>query len=77
MSKTVRAKMFVTSKTTYQGSTGTGVKLQPVYGDASPENKAFFEATPSGEITMHIKNQVAADAFELGKAYYVDFTPAE
>lgn len=72
----VRCKMIVVSKTTYQGALGVGVKLQAVWGDDSPENKAFFDATPSGEITVHVRKAEVGDSFELGKTYYVDFTPA-
>lgn len=71
---TIRAKMKVEQKiqTTY----GHGVKLTAVYGD-SPENKAFFAATPSGNVEMAMVKPEVAAAFELGKEYYVDFTPAE
>jgi uncharacterized protein involved in high-affinity Fe2+ transport len=88
---TVRAKFYVTSKLetsvwTKDGWTEkiTQVKLAPVYasgGDkygtnAVTENHIFGKHTPSGEITMSIANQAAADGFETGKAYYIDFTPA-
>lgn len=39
----------------------------------NPENKAFFASTPSGSIEI---STVRADHFEVGKEYYVDFTPA-
>jgi len=54
----------------------TLVTLHAVYGD-SPDNAAFFEATPSGTVQMNIKNDVASALFTPGKEYYVDFTPAE
>lgn len=67
------------------------VKLNPVWQDgetlerdgirysmnAVEENMIFGKATPAGSIAMLIKNKQAADAFELGQAYYVDFTPAD
>lgn len=54
-----------------------GVTLRAVYSeDPEHENKAFWEATPSGEIEMHITEPDAADFFKLGREYYVDFTPA-
>jgi hypothetical protein len=82
---TVRAKFHVQSKTL--SSTGskdaagqpinqTSVKLTPVYG-GSDENRKFFASSPSGSIELGIINQAAADQFEVGKSYYVDFTPAE
>ena len=59
------------------------VKLAPVYGRGkngkpeSPENKAFYAATPSGEIELTTVSEAAAQAFVPGQAYYVDFTPAD
>lgn len=55
------------------------VKLSPVYGKGDPahENTKFWEATPTGSLTLGCVNLAAAEAFELGKEYYLDFTPAE
>ena len=55
------------------------IKLTPVMGapGGTDENSRFFDATPSGRIELGTVNEDAAKAFELGKAYYVDFTPAE
>ncbi len=60
------------------------VKLAPVHGksktggyDPCDENKAFYEATPSGEIELMTVSEGAAAAFVPGQAYYIDFTPAE
>lgn len=74
----VRAKFACVAKeaTLSGGEELTTVKLSPVYGD-SPENKEFFRYTPSGRVELGTINKAAADGFELGKAYYVDFTPAE
>lgn len=73
----VRAKFYVTSiqhhHTGRPEKVCAEVKLAPVYGDA---NKPWSEATPQGQIAMTITNAAAIDAFELGKEYYVDFTPA-
>ena len=52
------------------------IKLSPVVS-GSEENKAFYEATPSGSIDLGTINDVAARNFEIGKEYYVDFTPAD
>lgn len=75
---TVRAKFYVTSiqhhHTPRREAVCAEVKLAPVYGD---ENKPWSEATPQGSISMLITNPAAIDAFELGKAYFVDFTPAD
>lgn len=49
------------------------VKMQPVNG---PGNKTWSDATPSGQIEMAITNPAAVAQFEVGKCYYLDFTPA-
>jgi hypothetical protein len=77
----VRAKFICNSITSQKhwdsskGETKT-IKLTPVTS-GSEENKAFYEATPSGSIQLLTLNEEAAKNFELGKSYYVDFTPAE
>jgi hypothetical protein len=55
------------------------VVLSPVYGnsDAGHENTNFWKATPSGKVELGCVNLAAADAFELGKEYYIDFIKAE
>lgn len=55
------------------------VTLSPVYGNGDPahENTKFWKASPSGQIQLGCANLRAAEAFELGKEYYVDFTLAE
>lgn len=45
--------------------------------DPGNENKSFWEATPSGEITLTITNPEAAFKFVPGTAYYVDFTSTD
>jgi hypothetical protein len=52
------------------------IKLHAVYDD-SEENKEFFKYTPAGSIELHVVNKAAADKFEQGKEYYIDFTPVE
>jgi hypothetical protein len=54
----------------------TEVSLTPVT-TGSEEDKAFWEATPTGSLTMGILNEEAAKRFVLGKTYYLDFTPVE
>lgn len=53
----------------------TNVKLSPVMS-GSEENKTFWKWSPGGSIQLACVNQAAADQFELGREYYVDFTPA-
>jgi hypothetical protein len=45
--------------------------------DGSEENKKFFKYTPGGHINILVDNENAKKQFEVGKEYYVDFTPAE
>ncbi len=76
---TVRAKFKVQSITTSARWNGPGtmgtVKLTPVTS-GSDENKKFYEATPSGEITLGTINEEALAQFPIGAEVYVDFTPA-
>lgn len=51
------------------------VTLSAVTG-GSEENESFFSATPIGTIEMTITNPDAAESFELGASYYVDFSDA-
>lgn len=47
-------------------------EFQVVYS-GSPENEQFFASTPGGTLTFYsVRNQ----AFETGKEYYLDITPA-
>lgn len=48
-----------------------------VYDDGTPENQRFNKATPSGSLQMSVDNEEALKQFQLGKSYYLDFTPAE
>jgi hypothetical protein len=52
------------------------IQMAPVT-TGSDENRQFFAATPVGVINLGTVNADAAAMFELGKSYYVDFTPAE
>lgn len=75
---TVRAKFYVSSKIPGYNSTTT-VGLSAVYSsDPHSENKAFTDATPSGQINISIANdRPALEAFVMGQEYYVDFTPVK
>lgn len=66
----VRAKFRCDSikTTTY----GREFEFNPVIG-GSPENEEFFKTTPGGKLTLNVKNDGVN--FELGKEYYLDFTP--
>jgi len=53
------------------------ITLFPVYEDGSGENASWSKYTPNGKMEMTVTNPAAIAAFEMGKAYYLDFTPAE
>ena len=74
----VRAKFRVESVEPNEGDQveGSVIKLWPVTS-GSEENEKFFNLTPSGHIELGTINPEAAKQFEVGKEYYVDFTPAE
>lgn len=70
----VRAK-FLVKKVEFFNENARQVVLHPVYSqDPNHENKTFWDATPSGELTMIINNPRAAEFFEIGQEYYVDFS---
>lgn len=60
------------------------VRLTAVSGDYDSEtgkyvpneNTSFWDATPSGNVELSISNPDAAEFFELGESYYIDFEKA-
>lgn len=61
-----------------QGEVRT-ILLTPVSPDGDPqsENTTLWTATPSGKIEIGCANLQAAEEFELGQEYYVDFHRAK
>lgn len=55
------------------------IDLVPIYANNDPEheNSKFWEATPYGSIKLGTIRIEAAEYFDIGKEYYVDFTLAE
>lgn len=78
---TVRAKFKVFSKTptfnTDKEIEGYMLHMGPVY-DSNPtsENGIFYRYTPGGLVTLTTVSLTAAAMFDVGKEYYLDFTPA-
>ena len=70
----VRAKFQVQSHEKH-ASGATTVRLSPCYDMSIPEDQRFNKATPSGSMQLYIDNPSAVEALELGKYFYVDFTP--
>ncbi len=74
---TVRAKFMVQSIQHIHSSEACAeITLRAVWGDGKG-NESWSKATPQGEIKMMITNPAAIDAFDLGKSYFADFTPAD
>ena len=70
-----KAKFQVWSRTEGFGGS-TSVTMRPVTG-GSTENDSYFQATPSGELTLNgLKPEVAA-SLTPGKSFYVELTEAE
>lgn len=74
----VRAKFKVDSiqPGNITDSEGKSITLSPVIS-GSKENEDFYRWTPGGQILLSTINEAAAAQFEVGKEFYVDFTPAE
>ncbi len=73
----VRAKFEVISITQYARFSGAKIEMAPVHSDESEHpNRAFWQATPNGKIEMQINNPSAIQQFEVGKEYFVEFSPA-
>ena len=74
MATAMRAKMKVQSVEKCEG--WENLKLAAVIG-GSAEDNSFANATPSANLSICITNAALLGKFEPGKAFYVDFTPAE
>lgn len=77
---TVRAK-FVCREIEDYGTTKKIILSAVGVHDRCPgenaDNAIFNKWTPSGELWMSVDNPKASVQFEKGRAYYLDFTPAD
>jgi len=55
---------------------GAEIYMIPVVG-GSEENDQFFKYTPWGSFHMGVVSTDTASLFEVGKEYYLDFTPVK
>lgn len=87
MSGITRTKFYVVGKESVSNGQGAlagwKVKLSPIWesdakvdGNAVLENRIFSKFTPQGVIELFLTNPVAAERFEAGREYYVDFSAA-
>lgn len=70
----VRAKFVVENKS--QNEEGFTVTMRAVC-DGSKENEEFFKYTPSGQLDIGLLKPETAAQFDVGREYYLDFSPAE
>jgi hypothetical protein len=76
--KMVRAKFQVTAVTEFAWSTAhKEVTFAPRYDASIPEDQRCASETPSGKLIMIINNPEALEQFQVGKTFYLDFTPVE
>ncbi|MGN2244926.1 hypothetical protein ACFWZU_15635 [Frateuria sp. GZRR33] len=72
---TVRAKFVCDSVKQHRWNpTLKTYEFNAVCADEVPENQRYHKYTPAGSLQISVDNP-SVD-FELGKAYYLDFTPA-
>jgi len=67
----VRAKFYVSEV----ALTGWGCRVTMNAVTRGEDNKEWSAATPSGTLTMQIKNDLAAEQFAPGQEWFLDFTP--
>jgi hypothetical protein len=75
----VRAKFYVNSITPTVGDNPTAPARVLSFGAVcrGASNREWSSATPSGSLTMTVRNDAAIAQFEVGKEYYLTFEPAE
>lgn len=73
----VRAKFRVISETRFTNSDDGArqIRFQPMYDPDLPEDQRYAKYTPSGNLELHVDNP--AVQFEVGRDYYLDFTPVD
>lgn len=67
----VRAK-FQVNKLEILSNEQVNVHMNAVSGE---DNKSWSKWTPSGNLSISITNPEASKQFEVGKSYYLDFSP--
>lgn len=73
MATRAKFKVDEIALTTY----GTSLRASPVYSsDPKSENKAFWDATPSGKLELNCANAKALAGFKPGDELYIDISLA-
>jgi hypothetical protein len=70
----VRAKFRCSSTESFGAGAARIFKFTAALDQDTPENQRFAKYTPCGSLQIHVDNP-SVD-FEIGKFYYLDFTPA-
>ena len=79
----VRAKFYVQKiehvHQTTPGEAVANLTLAPVFGSFGngEVNKDWSKYTPNGKLEMTVTNPAAIEQFEIGKAYFLTFDPAD
>lgn len=74
----VRGKFVVSQVTrTHWNKDTAEITLTAQYSPNNPEDQSYAAATPTATILMSVTNPAAVATLELGKAFYVDFTPLD
>lgn len=73
----VRGKFVLQVKSENMWSPTARVLKFSAVCNGTEENRNFHKYTPSGTLEMTVDNPTALEYFELGKAYYLDFTKAD
>lgn len=68
----MRAKFIVDSVTLFGSTPYIKVEMTPVL-IGSEENHKFFSSTPTGNLSLTIKNPVLKEFFQPNKEFYLDF----
>lgn len=80
MSKRLTAKFMcqgiLSQHTTNPEDVQAKVILHAVYGNGE-ENKEWSKYTPAGNIDLTVTTESAANFFEIGAEYYLEFKPAK
>lgn len=73
MSVVTRAKFRLIAEKRFSYGEAIEYTFQPQYDSTVPEDLRFAKYTPSGELRISVDNP--AVKFEVGRDYYLDFTP--
>ena len=74
----VRAKFQVTAITEFAWSpVHKEVTFAPRYDASIPEDQRCVSETPTGKLVMIINSPEALEQFQVGRTFYLDFTPVE